>query len=277
MTDRPILFSAPMVRALLEGRKTQTRRVIKGVPNWAEVVSRIFPLQGLWQWSEDEQSPLRPLRRWPEDHALNVRFAVGDRLWVRETCRAIERESGLDQFQYRATLDWEDDDAETVPNEPNAGGWGELSVYGRGVKGRKNFAERGDGLTFAGPWVPAIHAPRSTSRFTLTVTDVRVQRLQDISEEDAIAEGIEQKQCPELPGVTGWHVYADPSPIFVQRGDKAINIGGSKDTFVALDPRFSYQTLWESINGPGAWSANPWVVAVSFSVAQCNIDAEGRS
>jgi hypothetical protein len=92
-------------------------------------------------------------------------------------------------------------------------------------------------------WRPSIHMPRSASRLTLRLTDVRVQRLQDISEEDALAEG-------------------------VKRSQRAI----SPDSADYCTARDSYASLWESIYGPGSWDANPWVWALTFSVIKRNVD-----
>jgi hypothetical protein len=100
------------------------------------------------------------------------------------------------------------------------------------------------------PWIPSIHMPRWASRLTLTVTDVRVQRLHEISDDDAVAEGCE---CDS----DGWRDYLFPS------------------TQCCGTARDSYRTLWNSLHGPDAWDANPWVVAVSFSVQHGNIDQIG--
>ena len=126
MSDHPIIFSGPMVRSLLDGRKTQTRRVLKPQP-------------------QGEQP-----KNWTRANDKAVRYAPGDRLYVRE---AINKVSTPGDVVYRADFE--------------AGG------------------NDGAGLG----WRPSIHMPRWASRLTLTVTDVRVQRLQDISEEDARAEG----------------------------------------------------------------------------------------
>jgi hypothetical protein len=105
--------------------------------------------------------------------------------------------------------------------------------------------------------------PRWASRLTLTVTDVRVERLQDCSEDDAIAEGIEPVLCEPL---AGWRSY------------EVIHTGPHKGKAHphSLVPNAeavtSYRELWDSINGPGAWDANPWVTAISFSCEMRNID-----
>jgi hypothetical protein len=111
----------------------------------------------------------------------------------------------------------------------------------------------------ADPATPAWHKrlgrfmPRAASRMTLLVTEVRVQRLQDCSEEDAIAEGIERAP---------W------------RSDKWLNYLHQSGAFI--DPVKSYSSLWDSINGAGAWEQNPWIVAYSFEVEHRNIDAHAR-
>ena len=182
MADRPIIFSAPMIRALLDGRKSQTRRVLKPPYGTLEYLP-----DGTW----------RP---------ICTKFFRGDRLWVRETWADIAADPSCDlhatgiKTAYRAT----DDDEFTIPPR----------------------------------WRPSIHMPRWASRMTLIVTDVRVQRLQDISEADAEAEG--WKAPP--PGVIGW------SPV-----------GWFAD-------------LWGQIHGPDAWAANPWVCALTFTVHRCNIE-----
>lgn len=201
MKERPILFSGPMVRAILAGRKTQTRRVVK--LNDAGRVAR-----GGRQWHIDD------------DHAaLACPYGQpGDRLWVRETwARAYVHQALSEHYVYAA----------------------------------------GDNSTdYGGPWKPSIHMPRAASRITLEVTDVRVERLQDISEADAIAEGM------------------DPSPGLVGDDDLAVRDviaahDAARGTFLGMAvPVARFVLLWDSINGkqPGVtnWNANPWVWVVSF-------------
>lgn len=204
MTEKPILFSAPMVRALLDGRKTQTRRTLKPLPN------RTVFFNPLTAAKEQFQAP---------------RFAVGDRLWVREAWRC---EARLDKRAPR--------DIDT--NYP-------------GVK--YIATDEPDSFGIEGKYRQAMHMPRWASRLTLIVTDVRVERLQDISESDARAEG-----CP----VTWDGKPYDPPPPEV---DSWRGYG-----------RYSYCLLWSKINGPGSWDANPWVAAYTFTVIKNNIDQVGR-
>lgn len=206
MTDRPILFSGPMVRALLEGRKTQTRRVIKGVQrnNCLTVRKPTKTKTGIEAHVIDAG-----------EHGL-LPYAPGDRLWVREGF------SGPYGCRNLPPRDW-----------PNAG----------------PIWHWADGNPEHGDWTrpkPGIHMPRWASRLTLTVTDVRVQRLQDISEDDARAEGV-QPYTPTCPD--------DDTP--------------------AAD---AFMDLWDSLNAERApWDSNPWVCAVSIAVHKCNIDQVGEA
>ena len=218
MTERPILFSAPMVRAILAGTKTQTRRVAKHP--LAQNLSYIVDIGKGWFGDEEGEVQIRCPYGQP-----------GDRLWVRETSRAHEltdKEAEADTFGVIERLGLEvppcgldgvvyaaDNAFREIENSREASErWMKMNAY-RGMQGTT---------------VPAIHMPRWASRITLEVTGVRVERLQDISEADAISEG-----TPFPCG--GW-------------------VGG-------------YQKLWESIHGPGSWDLNPWVWVVEFKgVAQ---------
>ncbi len=179
MRDHPIIFSAPMVLALLAGRKTQTRRLA-----WREPIYRI----GASPWQ---------------------RVQPGDRLWVREAFtttqhgKAVYRADAGDQTGARWTS--------IQPGDP------EKEVL----------------------WRPSIHMPRWASRLTLNVTEVRVQRLHDMDNNNALHEGTPDLRTME----NGW------------------------------DLRTCFAHLWNSLHGPDAWAANPEVVALTFTVAQRNIDA----
>jgi len=232
MKYRPILFSAPMVRELLDGSKTQTRRVVKAKHlSWLEFGALNF-LDGKWN-----QRPL-PYGQ------------PGDRLWVREN------------FQYRgASYDGLDiDDAQ----------W--FRCYGQGGAGdnwdpefpedwepsphmgvRKLTApeqQEGHGVTgWVTKLIPAIHMPRWASRITLQIVSVRVERLQDISEGDAVAEGIRISSA-------------------VRRSDACYGIyeclmpdGKTHFNDNACD---LYRKLWEFLHGAGSWDANPWVWVIEF-------------
>ena len=190
MRERPILFSAPMVRAILAGTKCQTRRVVK---------PRKDP---------DYGCELSPGEIAGDEHIARLcpYGAPGDRLWVRETHMDL---GGC--YLYRA-----DDRAE---------------------------AERAAVAPGQG-WRPSIHMPRTLSRITLEITAVRVERLQDISEADVMAEGVRRYEAGSL-GMQ-W-----------DNGIKSITTRGNP-------AQASYRWLWESINGAGSWDANPWVWVVAF-------------
>lgn len=220
MRERPILFSAPMVRALLDGRKTQTRRVVKLPRNWVpnhdsrpDITSNgslcVEP-RGV-AVTEDTEDTYDVLRC--------PYGAPGDRLWVKETwaappsCDTI-KPSDLDPL---------------TPIRYASDG------VVRGVS--KRFVDK-DGCIAIGKGRPSIFMPRWASRITLEVTGVRVERLQAISEEDAMTEGVDLKS-------EAWPDFPEAMPI-------------------SLKPRYAFELLWESINGRDSWAANPWVWVVSF-------------
>ncbi|MBO6755789.1 MAG: hypothetical protein JJ902_05650 [Roseibium sp.] len=238
MTVRPTLFATPMVCAILEDRKTQTRRVLVPQPTMKPGVNpdfsqfRAFP-HGRDHWclhgSNEASEP------------FEIRYAAGDLLWVREAWRTPESLDGLSPRQ---------------------------------------IAERCEELGYRGPWCPRVteadnlthqwceedgfrddepagrlraarHMPRWASRLTLKVTNVRVQRVQAISDQDAMAEGVEVAVAP----VAG----------------RDIDIDGD---YWPGGPRRMFKTLWNGLNearGFG-WETNPWVVAVTFSAIKANVD-----
>jgi hypothetical protein len=229
MTDRPILFKSEMVRAILEGRKTQTRRIMKPQPVW----HRNF-------WMYDGEPFLSDDTM--QSHLLHNVYGVkgspygavyaddsADHLWVRETWADV-RGMGFDEFpmgvSYRADC-------------ANAS----LDVA-------KSYGVK---------WKPSIFMPRWASRITLEITDVRVERLQDITETDAIAEGIEAEK---LSGFSGYWKNYEFTTSHPRRGEE---ITDEKHRTVGYkNPIASYASLWRSINGAESWDANPWVWVVEF-------------
>lgn len=221
MKERPILFSAPMVRALLNGTKTQTRRAVKsqfatdavpcemGATN--ECGHQISGHSGVW-WCDAERN---------HEKAVRCPYGLpGDRLWVRESFW-LDR----DGVAYKA-------DQESGSPWLEAGAHKAMKVGANGTPYVSNWG-----------WRPSIHMPRWASRITLEVTGVRVERLQDISEADARAEGA---------------VPADPCD-HTRRSCKEIGCDGP------LDYVGGYRTLWEQINGPSSWDTNPWVWVLEFN------------
>lgn len=210
MKERPIIFRAEMVRAILAGRKTQTRRIVKPL-HMATVGAEQFPILAMCPYG----SP-------------------GDRLWVRETCRAeaIDDE-GLCGVRYVA-----DGRFMPIANTREASDrWVQLYWY-RGMEGAT---------------VPPIHMPRWASRITLEITDVRVQRVHDISEADAVAEGVRR-------GDGKWHNLGDGEAVFL---DEFGWFAPERYTRHNA-PRHAFREAWEIINGPESWAANPWVWVIEF-------------
>lgn len=230
MKERPILLSAEMVRAVLDGRKTQTRRIIQSPAKnmqarGHECISYRAPGD---KWYQDYVFSMRDRSGTWQDYKHEQFFAkcpfgaVGDRLWVRETCQGVEHESGLDVVLYPA-------DGNEIPVKAHpldAGRWVDLYRY-RGGEGKI---------------VPSIHMPRWASRITLEITGVRVERLQDISAEDVTAEGI--KTLGESMWGPQWWLDAPQA---------AIN-----------DAQLQFSIIWSKIYGEENWQANPWVWVIEF-------------
>jgi hypothetical protein len=246
VSDRPIIFSAPMVRALLAGRKTQTRRLIKPAP-FIDKMGNFCAADRkgtIWNWGQNfDGTPC--LRNFVPKH---IKFARGDRLYVREAVRATDDDNWQPCVEYladgaliqAATADDLSSDA--------YGRWWDLKAYAAEdveLNGSRN--------------VPSIHMPRWASRLTLMVEAVKVERLNEISEADAVAEGIEPVEHPQGLAWTSYETLpnGDPHP---------------HASVPNASPVTSYRELWESLHGAGSWAENPFVVAVTFSVVRGNID-----
>lgn len=205
MKERPILFGAPMVRAILDGRKSQTRRVVKPQP--------YIDGQGNFCWNsrnfgQDFNGPHIQAIASPIPSSKTKRVHCpfgkpGDRLWVRE---AWATHSCFDAIPPR-----------------------DLTT--------RSIHYQADGKAETGKYRQAFHMPRWASRILLEITAVRVERLQDISEDDALAEGVTFKN-PVNPG-------------------HAARMG-----------REAFAELWQSINGPDSWDENPWVWVIEFKRVQ---------
>ncbi|ODM49113.1 hypothetical protein A9320_17775 [Ruegeria sp. PBVC088] len=243
MTDKPILFSGPMVRALLDGRKTQTRRVLK-----RHVLHKPEPHSITYQ-----DGTL--ICRWRSGirHDLPSPYAIGDRLWVREAWATVNSGSGPG-WAYRADSgfvqpDYDGEDFGAGPSFNYDKYPGEYCMW---------FSDLLAGEP-GHPWRPSIHMPRWASRLTLIVTDVRVQRVQEISADDARAEGVQPVYDPASD--TGDPAYMN----YQKTGEAFAGLGAA---------RLSFMTLWDSLNAPRGygWDVNPWVAAYTFSIHRQNID-----
>ncbi|MCW9670450.1 hypothetical protein ORL60_14400 [Klebsiella michiganensis] len=223
MKERGMIFNGEMTRAILDGRKTQTRRIMKVQPkpcnheNWPD-------------YSPDPQWKSYP-SGWccavcnngttidHRHHAKGITCpygTVGDRIWVRETFRVHSRATDVATLVYKASVrnSWTEQ-THRVP----------VSVCNKPATPEK--------------WTPSLHMPRWASRILLEITDVRVERLNSISQEDAQAEGME---------LTGWRpTYSDPDS------------GGE-----VMTPYDNFAELWSSIYGDESWQANPWVWVIEF-------------
>ena len=219
MKERPILFSAPMVNSILNGTKTQTRRIAKGVG--------IAPGIGQVLKGSDD------IKEWPEFCPYGK---PGDRLWLRETWQGPI----LDDDEYE----------EYRRNGKESYLKPQYCVY-RATDQLNAIDEDGNELN----WRPSIHMPRWASRISLEITGIRVERLQDIGEEDAIDEGLKaitkdgkliKYGIPDRDGYPG----AD---------DFGWNWGDWDKS-----PVLAYKRLWQSINGKGSWDLNPFVWVIEF-------------
>ena len=226
MTDHAMLFSGPMVRALPEGRKTQTRRTLKRLRRFGPITEFGPSDTPGFDWHfRDKEMRWHDLRHTELLEYLPVK--VGDRAWVREAHAVVGsvdpgwvlyRADGYENECMRHGFD------RPYPPEPK--------------------------------WKPSIFMPRWASRLTLHVEDVRVQRLQEISEEDAIGEGV--GLCP----------HARPN----YRVELKMPNSLGANAVDADTARSCFRRLWESINGAGSWDANPWICAISFRTERANIE-----
>lgn len=217
MKERPILFSTPMVHAILRGRKTQTRRIVKDQP-FPESKIGEFIIEFSNQWKKYDLIQKIKTSRNPIGYEVVKVWKcpygkVGDILWVRETWAPffIDNEDDAPSFRYKANND-------DMPK-----------------------------------WKPSIFMPRKACRIRLEITNIRVERLQDISEEDVFSEGIEIDVwdqaivCKDYADDDFFQDWTDDAPKYSK-----------------TPARDSYKSLWDKINGKDAWNSNPWVWVIEF-------------
>lgn len=207
MKERPLIFSGPMVQAILDGKKTQTRRVIKPQPEskidaLGKARDAVLRSGGNVYFCDHSDTSAHDT---PYTLATCPYGQPGDLLWVRET--------------------WAENPGKMYHDDPEV-------VYKTDFDGFYSTLEPW------GKWKPSIHMPRWASRITLAITKIRVERLNDISEADTLAEGIVPDNDNFAAGGT-WR-----------------------------NGRSVYQELWESLHGKGSWFSNPWVWVIEFEVVK---------
>lgn len=224
-----------MVRAILNGGKTQTRRIIKAPTARGEYVTSF-------------NNGVPELNFGPDDRKANGNLQwhrcpygqVGDQLWVRETWGYFDP-NGTGQNNESPQC------ADSSGYMMMPGNEELLTYWRRRITYRATWEEPKFGIGPEAPlkWHPSIHMPRWASRTQLEITNMRVERLLDISDADCLAEGINQEIIKSLVG--------DPPD-------------SGYESALIINPILAYQHLWESINGEGSWDANPWVWVIEFKV-----------
>ncbi|HCJ2739963.1 TPA: hypothetical protein NQT30_004157 [Klebsiella pneumoniae] len=224
MTERGMIFNAEMVRAILDGRKTQTRRIMKLQPKPSKTRLGDFwfsskKLESMVHVSDlaPGNSPIADYHLFIQEHCCPF-GAVGDRIWVREAFRVHSRATDVATLVYKASErnSWTEQ-THRVP----------VAVCNKPATPEK--------------WTPSLHMPRWASRILLEITDVRVERLNAISEEDARAEGIIDGGCLNC---------GEPEPCGCANPDP--------------DATDAFAYLWQSIYGQENWNADPWVWVIEF-------------
>lgn len=232
MKERPILFNTAMVKAILEGRKTQTRRIVKPQPvpypgggHWW----RCDYVQSMVRVEQELQNPCELYKGFIEE--VNPFGSKGDRLWVRET------------FCYGRIEEWDaehPDDRRLYVDQDNA------SIKCLQPIPKQWCLENNVDIEEV-RWKPSIHMPRSACRIVLEITNIRIEQLNQISADDAEQEGL-----VKLPA-SGRYV--------VNRGDQYFGE-------VSRNPQEVFKWLWESIYGSNSWEINPWVWVIEFKIIQ---------
>jgi hypothetical protein len=231
MKELPILFSGPMVRAILDGRKTMTRRIVKPQPYPECFIQKIkcetFEPTVIRRGEECPGEPVYGF--YSDDQGFRCPYGQpGDRLYVRETWRHTTDDDGMSCVQWQA-------DGLASPSLATDGGEGEFT----GLAKRNVVAMDG------GRWRPNIHMPRWASRLLLDVTSVRAERLQEITQQDAISEGF-----IKLPA----------------SGRGVLDTGGQYFGECWSSPRAGFLELWDKLNAKRGFpvESNPWVWVISF-------------
>jgi hypothetical protein len=231
MKERPVIFNGEMIRALLDGRKTQTRRIIANVS-----ADNCIPLQ---KQTKTKDGIYTHVMDAPQ-YGLCPFGQVGDRLWVRETFAMLANEDGC-------AIDWDENlvkgggpEAARIYRascEQKAGNYGLWSI-----PDIADWKPHTWNVQYEGSWVPSIHMPRWASRILLEITAVRVEHLKDISQSDAMAEGGPPSH-PSIDAVSRDYGFPDFS-------------------------RSWFAQTWQHIYGEESWSTNPWLWVIEFKVVR---------
>jgi len=235
MKEIPILFSTPMVQAILEGRKTMTRRT-RGLEKTNQDPDK-YLCAGTYHILTDSRFEAFFVDPETMDKIESkCHYGLpGDVLWVRET--------------------W----CLTQPKDPETYYFG----YKCGIQTYSTF-EASSKFDFADPdiWKPSIHMPKEAARIWLQVEQIRVERLRDISEEDAIAEGVEKTSIKliELDN------HNSLENAYRHYPNEHGELDGIRIGYVADTAKLSFESLWTSINGRQSWDLNPWVWVVKFKI-----------
>ncbi|WP_155008927.1 hypothetical protein [Klebsiella quasipneumoniae] len=244
MKERGMIFNGEMVRAILDGRKTQTRRPIKWKQTrFTEIGEREDGSK--WPWSEDAE------------HACDFWHpcpfgAVGDRIWVRETWSDVNLD-GAPAVAYRA----DDEVYDLMENESLFDEDGAFNYQDTRVSKYQFAAWHSDLISgIEGNWRPSIHMPRWASRILLEITGVRVERLNAISEEDAIAEGMQGVICPCCKGDSEYSTS--------QYDAETLAVVDEIPCRACESNRSKFFTLWDSIYGYGQHCIGEWVWVIEF-------------
>lgn len=246
--ERPILFNADMVRALLDGRKTQTRRIMKSQPTEGSGLIEVGTFAPIVIDRKGEQQPgPDTFGAFSEDGEWGLKCPYGqpgDQLWVREAHALLPRTA------YRASVG-----TGTIEQVEHPTDGYTAAVF------REGFDRSG-----APKWRPSIHMPRWASRITLEIASIRVERLKAISEENAKAEGVRftdfgtftPKGAASLDMGETYHPFKPAQHLGYHVGDV------SSPSECHGSARGAFAGLWAAINGADSWNANPWVWVVEF-------------
>lgn len=232
MKERGIIFNAEMVRAILDGRKTQTRRIVKHQRHPSQEIKLCD--DGFFHWSMiGAEKPLS---------AINYEYGrVGDRLWVRETYSLLGNEDAC-------PIDWNDNivndktEAARIYRASCAQKSGDYGLWS--IPDDADWKPHTKEMKFEGSWTPSIHMPRWASRITLEITNVRVERLNNISPRDVVAEGLIQ-----LPA-----------------SGRYVRFEGAQHFGLAFrDHKKAFADLWDEVSKPDCnYESNPWVWVIEF-------------